>query len=323
MNFNEGHIPVLLDEFLANFSVLSENHFRDGRDCFIDFTFGLGGHSLPLLEKYERLKIIAFDADPETCRMAEAKYGDYIRGGRLSLLNANFTDFDSAVGAERLKSVFGAIADFGISNYQLFESGRGFSFDDKTSLDMRLNRESGGVSASEVVNDFAEGELADILYKLGDETLSRQIAYAVSEARRVKKIETCREFAEIVRTVYKRHPKIKCGVDFATKSIMALRIFVNSEFDNIRTLLEKASARFVRNSWLFAISFHSNEDRIVKEFVKNESRGCVCPKEVIVCRCGHKASVRPVNRKPVCAGDEELRSNPRSRSAKMRIIEFI
>ncbi|HBC73947.1 MAG: 16S rRNA (cytosine(1402)-N(4))-methyltransferase [Candidatus Wallbacteria bacterium GWC2_49_35] len=323
MNFNEGHIPVLLDEFLADFGVLYERHFRDGLDSFIDFTFGLGGHSLPLLEKYERLKIIAFDADPETCRLAEAKYADHIRDGRLSILNANFVDFDSAVSAERLKSVFGAIADFGISNYQLFESGRGFSFDDKTSLDMRLNRESEGVSAFEVVNDFSEGELADILYGLADETLSRQIAHAVAEARRVKKIETCREFAEIVRTVYKRHPKIKCAADFATRSIMALRIFVNSEFDNIRALLEKTSVRFVRNSWLFTISFHSNEDRIVKEFVKNESRGCVCPKEVIVCRCGHKASVRPVNRKPICAGGEELRINPRSRSAKMRIIEFI
>lgn len=323
MNFSEGHVPVLLDEFLSAFGVLYDRDFRAGRDLFIDFTFGLGGHSLPLLEKYDKLSVVAFDADPETCRKAVAEYRGYIESGRLRVINSNFAAFDSALDAPTLSRAIGGIADFGISNYQLFESGRGFSFDDSSSFDMRLDRESGGVSAAEVVNGFGEGELADIFYRLGDDPLSRPIARALVEARRVSEIKTCREFAEIVRGVYKRHPKVKCGVDFATRAVMALRIFVNSEFENIKALLEKASARFERNSWLFAISFHSNEDRIVKEFVKTESRGCLCPKEVFVCRCGHVASVRPVNRKPVCAGEKELRENPRSRSAKMRIIEFV
>ena len=323
MQFSEGHVPVLLDEFLSQFGVLSEMALRCGRDIFVDFTFGLGGHSIALLDRYVWLKIIAFDADPEVCRMAESRYAGYIETGRLSIINANFTEFDTLISLERLNGVFGAIADFGISNYQLFEKGRGFSFDDDQSLDMRVNPDSHDISAADIVNEFPAERLADIFYSLADERLSRQIARAIVEAREVKKIETCRQLAEIVRKVYKRHPDIKTGVDFATKTIMALRILVNSEFENIKTLLQKASSSFCKNSWLFTITFHSNEDRIVKEFIKTESRGCVCPIEIVLCRCGHKALVKPVNRKPLCAGDDELRSNPRSRSAKMRIIEFI
>jgi 16S rRNA (cytosine1402-N4)-methyltransferase len=323
MQFNEGHVPVLLDEFLSQFEVLSEGAGRGGRDSFIDFTFGLGGHSIPLLDRYAWLKIIAFDADPEVCRMTESKYAGYTETGRLTIINSNFIEFDSLISPERLNGVFGALADFGISNYQLFEKGRGFSFDDKESLDMRINPESHDMPADVAVNGFSAESLADIFYSLADERLSRQIARAIVEARTVKKIESCNELAEIVRKVYKRHPEIKTGVDFATKTIMALRIFVNSEFENIKTLLQKASSSFCRNSWLFTITFHSNEDRIVKDFIKTESRGCICPIEILVCRCGHKASVKPVNRKPIGAGNDELRNNPRSRSAKMRVIEFI
>lgn len=323
MQFNEGHVPVLLDAFLSHFGVLSESSRRGGRDSFIDFTFGLGGHSIPLLQRYAWLKIIAFDADPQTCRLAESKYANYIETGRLAILNSNFTDFDSLISRQRLNDVFGALADFGISNYQLFEKGRGFSFDDDRSLDMRINPASSDISAAEVVNGFSAEALADIFYSLSDERLSRQIARAIVEERAVKKIQTCSRLAEIVRKVYKRHPEIKTGVDFATKTIMALRIFVNSEFENIKTLLHKASSGFCKNSWLFAITFHSGEDRIVKDFIKTESRGCVCPIEVPLCRCGHKATVKPLTRKPVGASGDELRNNPRGRSAKMRIIEFI
>ncbi len=323
MNFNEGHVPVLLNEFLSRFALLIERRGEACRDRFVDFTFGLGGHSLPLLEKYGWLKITAFDADPLTIARAEQVYKDYVSAGRLTLVNGNFADFDSLIPAADMKNVFGAIADFGISNSQLFEKGRGFSFDDDRSFDMRINQRSEGPSAATVVNEFGEEELSDIFFHLADERLARQIARAVVERRRERPIQTCSQFAEIVRTVYKRNPKIKTGVDFATKAVMALRIFVNSEFDNIKSLLEKASANFVKNSWLFTITFHSNEDRIVKEFIKNESRGCVCPKEVIICRCSHKAGVRAVDRKPAVASAAEMAVNPRSRSAKLRTIEFI
>ncbi|HOD40417.1 MAG TPA: 16S rRNA (cytosine(1402)-N(4))-methyltransferase RsmH [Candidatus Wallbacteria bacterium] len=316
-------MPVLLNEFLAGFAVLSESRGAACRDRFVDFTFGLGGHSLPLLEKYDWLKVTAFDADPLTIARAAEVYKNYVSAGRLTLVNGNFANFDSLISAADMQNVIGAIADFGISNYQLFEKGRGFSFDDDRSFDMRIDQQSEGPSAARVVNDFSEEELGDIFFHLADERLARQIARAVAERRRERPIETCSQFAEIVRTVYKRNPKVKTGVDFATKAVMALRIFVNSEFDNIKSLLEKAAVNFVKNSRLFTITFHSNEDRIVKEFIKNESRGCICPKEVIICRCSHKARVRAIDKKPLIATDAEMAVNPRSRSAKLRTIEFI
>jgi len=322
MYFNEGHVPVLLNEFLCGLSEAVGLPARAGRESFIDFTFGMGGHSIAAIEKYEWLKIIAFDADPAACAHAESKYAGYIKSGRLSIINANFTAFDSLISPEKLSDVFGAIADFGISNSQLFEKGRGFSFDDDGALDMRLNPAAQELSAADAVNGLTEKELADIFYNLADERLSRQIARALIAERGIKKIDNCRRLADIVRSVYKRHPYVKTGVDFATKTIMALRIFVNSELDNIKTLLSKTSTLFGKNSRLFTITFHSNEDRIVKEFIKRESRGCVCPPEILMCRCGHSPLLRPVNKKPVCAREEEININPRSRSAKMRIIEF-
>ncbi len=318
-----GHVPVLLEPVTDNFSALEKVYTATGRDCFIDMTFGLGGHSIALLEKFEWLKIAALDADSKTCELGLARYRDYVDSGRLQIIRGNFSVFETLIPAAILKKSLGAIADFGISNYQLLDPGRGFSFDDSESLDMRIDTVSGSETAEEVLNTYSQGELADIFYRLGDERLSREIAAAVIKRRTVSKITSCSDFAEIVRNIYKRHPSIRMEIDFATKAVMALRIFVNDEFNNIEEMLKKTPAFFPSGSMLFMISFHSNEDRRVKDFIADQSKDCVCPAAIPVCRCDHRARVRSVTRKPLTAGDSEMRANPRSRSAKMRIYEII
>ncbi len=318
-----GHVPVLLEPVIDNFLMLEKVYKASGRNYFIDMTFGLGGHSAALLEKYEWLKIIALDADLKTCEMGLSKYQNHVASGRLQIIKGNFSTFETLIPEPILKSSLGAIADFGISNFQLLAPGRGFSFDDSESLDMRIDNVSGSETAEEVLNTYSQGELADIFYHLGDERLSREISSAVIKRRSASRIKSCSEFAEIVRSVYKRHPSIRMEIDFATKAVMALRIFVNDEFKNIEEMLKKTPVFFPSGSMLFMISFHSNEDRRVKEFIVDQSKDCVCPTSIPVCRCDHRARVRSVTRKPLTASDVEMRANPRSRSAKMRIYEII
>jgi len=322
MSFTKGHVPVLLDDFLYYFSIVSETAKNKGLNYFFDFTFGLGGHSLAILKNYDWVNIVAFDADPSACTMAAENYRDYIESGRLKIINSNFVEFGRHVETQTIKKAFAALADFGISSHQLSVEKRGFSFDDRSSLDMRIDPNATSIDAKNVVNSFSEEEIADILFRLGDERLSRPIAHEIAARRSEKSIESSFELAEIVRKVYKRHPRIKMDIDFATKSFMALRIFVNNELDAIASLLRNVKSSFNGGAWLFAISFHSNEDRIVKDFITEESCGCICPKQ-LPCVCNHKPAIKSIVRKPVCAKDAEMRENPRSRSAKMRIFELL
>lgn len=318
-----AHVPVLLEEVLEQLGGAMKSPENADRDRFIDFTFGLGGHSFAALSRFENLKVSATEADPYAIELAKNAASGFVEAGRLAIYNGNFADFDSAIPARETATAFAALADLGVSSYQIEAGGRGFSFDDDESFDMRMNPLSGGESAADVVNSLGEEELADIFYSYGDERLSRKIAAEIVRRRKTAAIRSCREFAEIVRTVYHRFPSIKMGIDFATRAVMALRIYVNLELENLGTMLEKTLSRFEPGTRVMIISFHSKEDLAVKEFIRKNSSPCVCPPRSPVCVCGARPRLRPVTRKPVVPREEEKSGNPRSRSAKMRIYEVI
>lgn len=320
---NLDHDPVLLQE-VVEFALKSPLAVEGSEyDHFIDMTFGLGGHTRAVLEKLPWAKVFALDADPETCEKGRAAFAGHISSGRLTICNANFSNFADAVPPAVRARAFAAMADFGISNFQLFSNDRGFSFDSSSSFDMRVDRHGGGITAYDVINGHAAKDIADMLYGLADEKLSREIAAEIVKRREKAPISSCAEFADIVRSVYKRHPRIRMEIDFATKALMALRIFVNDEFGNIERMLASLSGSLPKGAVVMAISFHSNEDRIVKDFLARETRDCLCPRDLPICACGHRARFRAVVKKTVVADEAQKRSNPRARSARMRVFELI
>lgn len=318
---NIEHKPVLLNQFLFFFNEYYNK--LSNKNIFIDFTFGFGGHSIPLLNLYPNLKIIGFELDTKTCDIIKEKYKNLIENQKLKLINDNFINFKKYLTNDEMLNVIGGIADFGLSSFQISSLGRGFSFNDNLSLDMRINTSNNSITAYEVVNKFTAQKLCKIFKEYGDEPLAYQIANEIIKVRSKNEIKSCYDLAQVIRNVYKRFPKIKSDIDFATKSIMALRIFVNFELDNIKNLLKSCLESFAKDSLLFTISFHSKEDKIVKDFIKTESKDCICPKEIILCKCNHKAKIKSLTKKPICANENEINENPRSRSAKMRIIQFL
>ena len=322
-NIKNEHVPVMLENVLSHFAVLADSYAQNGFCYFIDFTFGLGGHSAALLQKYDWLKVIGMDADFETCEMGRKKYSEYINSGRLEIINGNFVNFRDLIPQDKLSKTGMTLADLGISNYQLLTDGRGFTFDDRTALDMRIDQNSNQETAADVVNKYRENEIADILYEYADEKFSREIARSIIKYREKQPIISCHELAEIVRNVYKRHPAVKMDIDFATRAFMALRIFVNSELSNLTSLLEQTKSCLPAGANILIISFHSKEDKIVKNFMQQESRTCICPPQIIRCICNNKPKIKCITKKIIEPSAEEISSNPRSRSAKLRIFEII
>jgi len=314
---------VLLNEVLEHIATALNSSGLSGNGKFIDFTFGLGGHSLAALSRFASLGVIGIETDPTAIELSKDAARGFVSAGRLSIHNCNFADFDSAVSREELKKTVAALADLGISSYQIDSRGRGFSFDDDDSLDMRMNPAAGGESGYDVVNSYSEEELADIFFRFGDERLSRKIAYEILKRRKNGPISSCRALADIVRSVYHRYPSIRMDIDFATRAVMALRIFVNLELEKLGVLLDKTLDHFPAGARVMIISFHSKEDSVVKEFIKSNSSTCTCPPRLPACVCGKKPRVRPVTRKTVIPSDGEKNINPRSRSARMRVYEVL
>ncbi len=303
-----SHVSVLLKETV-------DGAFTDPRGVYADLTTGGGGHSYELASRLDGGRLICFDQDKEALEAA----GERLKGLPVTLVRSNFCEMKSVLAEMGIKELDGIIADLGVSSHQLDTAERGFSFHNDAPLDMRMSGE--GLSARDVVNEYDEGELAKILFDYGEEKFGNRIARGIVNARLTAPIETTGQLAEIIKSsvpaAYRRE-KNPCR-----KSFQAIRIEVNHELDVLETALTDGFDVLKKGGRMSVITFHSLEDRIVKNRFREFCTGCTCPPEFPVCVCGRKPMGRLIDKKPITASAEELERNPRSRSAKLRVIEKI
>jgi 16S rRNA (cytosine1402-N4)-methyltransferase len=302
-----NHVPVLLDEVVTGMQVEP-----GGR--YIDATVGGGGHAAEILAaSAPDGMLLGLDRDPAALKVANDRLTAY--GGRFELVHTSFAHLGEVAQAHDFAPVGGVLFDLGLSSLQLADAKRGFSFTVDGPLDMRFDPTSGGPTAADLVNNLSAEALADILYEYGEETQSRRIARAIVEAR---PIHTTRELVEVIeRAVGRRRGRLHP----ATLTFQALRIAVNEELKALKVALPQAVELLEAGGRLAVIAFHSLEDRIVKRFVRRESKDCICPPELPICTCDHEASLNVITRKPIRPTEEEVAANPRSRSARLRIAE--
>ncbi len=311
------HTPVLLQECLHHLSPEGEAYGE--APLLVDSTTGEGGHSEGFLKTYPALHVLGLDADPAIqarARRRLACYGDRMRF-HLGWFNDFYRDFDRS-GADGIGRPHLILFDLGISVFHYEESGRGFSFRKEEPLDMRLSPDA-GASAADVVNTWSERQLADLLYLYGEERYSRRIATAIVAARGASRIESSADLADLicnaVPAAYRHghlHP--------ATRTFQALRIQVNRELDRLPQVLPAAFDVLQVGGKMGIITFHSLEDRIVKNYFRGLGKTCVCPPQEPICRCGGLPHAQVLTRKPVLPSREEVGRNPPSRSAKLRVI---
>ena len=302
------HKPVLLTESVEGLAVQ-----KGGR--YVDCTLGGGGHSLAILEQSSPGgQLIGIDADPEAIKKAAETLVSYKTS--VLLVNDNFSNIDTICQKNNFIPVHGVLFDLGLSTYQLDEDVRGFSFQREAALDMRFDPTQ-ETTADDIVNTATETELSIILEEYGEEPLHKKIARYIVNNR---PINTTLELASLVeQAAGGRHGRIHP----ATRTFQALRIAVNRELENLEIALGKASDVLGLGGRLVVISYHSLEDRIVKHFMQKEATDCICPPSLPVCMCGHRASLKLINKKVIVPTEQEIRNNPRSRSAKLRVAEKV
>ena len=304
----EYHKPVLFDEVM-------ENIISEGDAVYVDCTLGGGGHAEGMLERSSaESKVIGIDQDKEAINFTKERLKKY--GNKIEIFQDNFRNLDTVIYLAGHNKVDRILMDIGVSSNQLDNLERGFSYRYDARLDMRMDRNL-KISAYEVVNDFSEKEIADIIYKYGEEPKSRKIAKNIVEYRKNRKIETTLELSEIIiKSIgksMKKHP--------SKRTFQAIRIFVNKELEVLEEALDKAVSLLNNNGKLLVITFHSLEDRMVKEKFREYENPCTCPPEIPVCVCNKKSLGKVVTRKPITAKESELNENNRAHSAKLRIFE--
>ena len=300
------HRPVLLDETLDALAVRPDGTYLDG-------TAGGGGHSFAIASQLKSGRLIALDQDPDAIKQASAR----LSGLPATVVRENFRFMGRALDNLGIDTVDGILLDIGVSSHQLDEPERGFSYHHEAPLDMRMSQE--GETAADLLMRLSEQELSDIFFRFGEEKFSRRIAASIVNRRDAEPITTTLQLAELIKAAYPAaarrdgHP--------ARRVFQALRIAVNGELDCLNDALDAAFDRLSIGGRLAVITFHSLEDRMVKQRFAEWCTGCTCPKEFPVCVCGNTPRGRLVLRKPAEAGERELAENPRSRSAKLRCIE--
>jgi 16S rRNA (cytosine1402-N4)-methyltransferase len=301
------HIPVLRDEVIDALLVQP-----GGR--YIDCTVGQGGHASARLEHSSPGgQLLGIDLDPQAIAQAKERLLPY--GKAAFLINNDYKNLEDICSTLDFQPVHGILFDLGLSSFQLANTSRGFSFRFDAPLDMRFNPAQ-ELTAATIVNTFSEQELVAIIANYGEERRSRRIARSIVASR---PINTTLELAAVVQ----RAVGIRGRIHPATKTFQALRIAVNQELEHLKVALEQTVHLLGFGGRLVAISYHSLEDRLVKEYLNRESRDCICPPRTPVCVCGHKATLRLIDKKPIVPSPAEIEANPRSRSAKMRVAERI
>ena len=304
------HKPVLLDEVIEGLDI-QEN------GIYIDCTMGGGGHSSVIASHLgQNGGLIGFDRDMDAVKVCREKFKD---DKRIKVIHSNYKDATDVLREMGITEFDGLLIDLGVSSYQLDNGERGFSFNNEGRLDMRMDK-SQELDAYYVVNNYSPERLVQILYRYGEEDNAKRIVQKICENRQLNPIETTTQLKEIIESAFpKKVIYGKGGV--SKKTFQAIRIEVNDELDGLDKTLETLAGMLKKGGRMAVITFHSLEDRIVKNVFKDLSTGCICPPRTPVCICGHKASVKLVNRKPIIAGEEELKDNSRSSSAKLRVIE--
>jgi 16S rRNA (cytosine1402-N4)-methyltransferase len=299
------------EEVLAALAVRSGGRYLDG-------TLGGGGHAALILERgAPDARVLGIDQDAAALARTTERLADAVTGGRLITRQGNFAELGHIADEEGFLPLDGVLLDLGLSSDQLADAMRGFSFASDAPLDMRFDT-SRGQPASELVNTLDEAELADLLWRYGEERRSRAIARRIVRARERTPITRTTELARLVAEAVPGRPG---GIHPATRTFQALRIAVNDELGSLERALPAAVEALAPGGRLAVISFHSLEDRIVKTFIRAEARGCICPPELPACVCGREPRVRDLARHPVTTGPAEVAGNPRARSAKLRIAE--
>lgn len=285
---------------------------REGK--YVDGTLGAGGHAYGILEASSpNGYLLGLDVDPQALEIARKRLAPF--GPRATLVQASYTTLADQLARQGWAAVDGIVLDLGVSSMQLDTPGRGFSFREDAPLDMRFDPTRAGVpTAADLVNTLPERELADLIYRYGEERQSRRIARAIVQSR---PIHTTGQLAGVIKRIVHTRERLHP----ATRTFQSLRIAVNGELEAVESVLPQAVNALASGGRLAVIAFHSLEDRIVKEFFRQESRDCICPPQQPVCGCGHKASIREITRKPVQPSDEEIEMNSRARSARLRVAE--
>jgi len=307
-NIDIQHIPVMVPEILKYLEVSS-----GGR--YIDCTLGEGGHTKSLLEASNPGgEVLGIDADHEAIEVSKNRLEEY--GERFIYDNSNFKNIKKIAMKSRFVPCHGILFDLGVSSLQLDKESRGFSFRRKAPLDMRFSINQ-TLTAQDVLNTFSESEISDILYQYGEERQSRKIAKLIIENRPLSNADELSDLIKknIRQTNYKINP--------STKTFQALRIYINEELNSLSQALEQSLEILEVGGRMAVISYHSLEDRIVKNFFKKESKYCICPPNIPKCDCGHFPKLKIITKKPVSPSQSEIEANKRSRSAKLRVVERI
>jgi 16S rRNA (cytosine1402-N4)-methyltransferase len=308
MGLELHHTPVMTPEIMQALNVQP-----GGR--YIDATLGEGGHSKEILKGANTGgQVLGLDADAEAITVATERLAEH--GDAFLAINSNFRDIRATALRYEFVPVHGVLFDLGVSSLQLDRESRGFSFRRADPLDMRFSFDQ-QVTAADIVNGYAESELADVIFHLGEDRAARRIARAIVRNR---PINTSLELAEVIENV---NPRRGRRTNPATRTFQAIRIAVNDELSALETALEQAVSLLGQGGRMAVISYHSLEDRIVKNFVRKQASDCICPPGTPVCRCEHLATLKVITRRPLIPTDTEIASNPRARSAKLRVAERV
>jgi len=308
MGLNLHHEPVMMPEIMQALNVQPGGRYIDG-------TLGEGGHSKEIIRAANPGgQVLGVDADPEAITVATKRLAEHDDAFRA--VNTNFRDIRATALQYEFVPVHGVLFDLGVSSLQLDRESRGFSFRRADPLDMRFSLDQ-QISASNIVNEYAESELADIIFHLGEDRAARRIANAIVRHR---PLNTSLELAELIEKVNPRRGK---RTHPATRTFQAIRIAVNDELSALETALEQAVSLLGQSGRLAVISYHSLEDRIVKNFIRKQASDCICPPGTPICRCDHLATLKMISRRPQIPTDSEIGANPRARSAKLRVAERV
>ena len=301
------HVTVLLKEAVDGLDIRGDGVYVDG-------TAGGGGHSAEILSRLTTGQLYSIDQDPDAIAAVTERFtGD----NRSHIVQGNFGEMKRLLNDIGVYSADGVLLDIGVSSHQLDEGSRGFSYHEEAPLDMRMSQS--GVTAADLVNTLDVGELSRMISLYGEEKYAFSIAKGIVHAREQKPIETTLELAEIIKDNVPQ--KVRRDGHPARKTFQAIRIAVNHELDVLESGLEDAFELLSKGGRLSVITFHSLEDRIVKQFMRDKAQGCTCPKDFPVCVCGKKPQADIVTRKPILPSQEELEQNPRARSAKLRVCK--
>ncbi len=306
-----SHISVLLSECIEALNI------RDGF-TYVDGTTGGGGHSLEIAKRLpENSRLLCFDRDSDALVAAKARLKDY--KDKITFIHRNFSELGEVLDELQITNLGGVLMDLGCSSYQLDTPERGFSYQHDAPLDMRMDKRM-SLDADTVVNTYSEEELRRILFEYGEERFSSRIARRIVEKRETSPVRTTGELCEIIKDAIPAKSR-QGGPHPAKRSFQAIRIEVNGELSAIAPAIRDAVDRMAPTGRIAVISFHSLEDRIVKQTEASLLQGCTCPKDFPICVCGKKPKIKLISKKPILPSEEELTYNPRSRSAKLRIAE--